>query len=503
MDTPGAFFGPDGLYRQKRFEKMGRVKKLLSNTAIFAAGTFLSKVLVYFLMPLYTSILSPEESSVADFIQQTGNLLMPLFAIGICDGLLRFAMDAGERKREIFSTSVMLLTAGSLLCVLSLPLYYTGEWADGLFGGQGWLVAVFVIAADWQMAISYYIRSLGYTKMYALQGIVNTALTILFNILFLVVFDMGVTGFILAITAGNAIVAVWLFVQMKLWQDVDFRLISKKGTGELLRYSIPMIPTAVLWTVTSITDRLIVRTYSGDDINGLFVYAYKIPTLLTLITTVFVEAWQLSAVNDADDSDRGNYFTGVFRCYSGIIFMAATCLIAMSKIFARLLLADSYYGAWRYMPVLIAATVFSAFSTFVSTSYMVKKKSVVAFVTALTGAAVNVVLSWLLAIIRRPDGSYFGIYGVIAATLISYIVLFVMRVMTTGRYVDFGIGIGRTAVNTVMLTVQALIMTFEIRYWFVYQAAIALFLLAFNAKPIIDGLKPIIAGFIGKRKKTE
>ena len=81
---------------------MNKYKKLLSNTLIFGIGTFSSKVMVYLLMPLYTALLSKAEYSTADLITQAANLLMPLAAIGMYDGIFRFAIDAGDRKKEVF-----------------------------------------------------------------------------------------------------------------------------------------------------------------------------------------------------------------------------------------------------------------------------------------------------------------------------------------------------------------------------------------------------------------
>ena len=62
---------------------MDKYKKLISNTVIFAIGTFSSKVLVFLLMPLYTTVLSNEEYGVTDLLVQTGNLLLPLVSLGI------------------------------------------------------------------------------------------------------------------------------------------------------------------------------------------------------------------------------------------------------------------------------------------------------------------------------------------------------------------------------------------------------------------------------------
>ena len=85
---------------------MGKYKRLLSNTAILGAGTFASKVLVLLLMPFYTSILSTAEFGTADLISQTANLLIPLAAVGICDGIFRFTLDSAEDKRTILSTGI-------------------------------------------------------------------------------------------------------------------------------------------------------------------------------------------------------------------------------------------------------------------------------------------------------------------------------------------------------------------------------------------------------------
>ena len=85
-----------------RHDAMNKYKRLLSNTVILAVGTFSSKVLVYLLLPLYTAILSPAEYSDANIISQLANLLMPIAAVGVCDGLFRFALDAGEKSARCF-----------------------------------------------------------------------------------------------------------------------------------------------------------------------------------------------------------------------------------------------------------------------------------------------------------------------------------------------------------------------------------------------------------------
>ena len=474
---------------------MNKYKKLLSNTLIFGIGTFSSKVMVYLLMPLYTALLSKAEYSTADLITQAANLLMPLAAIGMYDGIFRFAIDAGEKKKEVFSSGMALLFLGSGVFLIMSPLL----WQFDFFDGYNWLIVAFVITANLQCAVSYYIRGLGYTKMYALQGIINTALNIAFNIVFLVCFDMGVLGYVLSVVVANVLVTVFLVIAMRLYRDFDIKLVTKECIIDMLKYSVPMIPNTVFIWVNSVANRFIIVHFCGDDVNGLFAAALKIPTAITLLTTIFTEAWQLSAVTDADDNDRGKFYSEVFKSYLGLIFMAGSALVALSKIFTVLLMDVSYYEAWQYMPSLIISTVFLSLATFLGSVYLVKKKSILSLVTSMTGAAVNVAITViLLPIFIDRFGVTIAAQGAAIGSIAGYLAVFVIRAINAQRYVRFNTQPLKLIINTVILSVQATIMIFENNGWIYYQAGLFILIVLINIKPIIDGILPIIKRFASK-----
>src|SRR5699024_3318560 len=96
--------------------------RLLSNTVIFAIGTFSSKLLVFLLMPLYTWALNPTELGTADLIIQTGNLLLPLVSLGIINAIIRFGLDKSINKSDVFSTGLITIIGGFLVLALFAPL---------------------------------------------------------------------------------------------------------------------------------------------------------------------------------------------------------------------------------------------------------------------------------------------------------------------------------------------------------------------------------------------
>lgn len=466
-----------------RHDAMNKYKRLLSNTVILAVGTFSSKVLVYLLLPLYTAILSPAEYSDANIISQLANLLMPIAAVGVCDGLFRFALDAGEKKREVFSSGVSVLLFGTLLFLAFSPFLFEVK----MLTGYVWLAVIYVIAANFQSACANYLRALGKTTVFAVQGIINTALNIAFNVLFLVVFRMGVTGYVLSVVVANVLVTLLMVVWQKLYRDIRISLFDPAIVRDMLKYSVPMIPTTIFWWVTSVSGQFLVKNICGDEANGIFAASYKIPTVLTLMTTIFIEAWQYSAVADADEQSRGGFFAEVFRTYSGLIFMAASALTALAKIFARIMLAQSYYSAWQYMPTLVIATTFSAVTTFLGSIYMVKKKSMMSFLTSMCGAVINVTVCMLL--IPR-----LGAQGAAIAAAISYFIVFIVRAVNTQRYVSFDMHPMTLLLNSVLLVVQCVVMVLEVRYWMVIEGVCFVLIVALNAKPIIDGLLMLLRG---------
>ena len=467
---------------------MGKYKRLLSNTVILGAGTFASKVLVFLLMPLYTSILSASEFGTADLVSQTANLLIPLASVGICDGLFRFTLDAEtEDRRKVFSAATAVLFVGSigLLCVVQIFRLFE------VFDGYVTVLALYVIFANFHSAAANYIRAQGKTTIFAIQGIANTVLTILLNILLLVVFDMGSLGYVLSVVIADFLVTVGLVVFCKLYREVDIQSIENSVLKSMLKFSIPYIPTTMMWLITSVSDRYIVAAFAGTEINGLYAAAYKIPTLLSLASGVFIEAWQLSSVTDSSPEERSEFFEKVYKNYMSIMFMGAAVIIAGSQIFTAILLSDAYFVSWRYVPILVVATVFSALSAFFGSVYFVEKKSVLSMLTAMTGAVINVMLNFIL--IPKYEAM-----GAAVATLISYLAVYVIRAFNTGKYVRFKLHWIRVIVNTAVILTQSIIMLAEVKYWEYIQIAILLFMLVFNGEGIVRGILQIFSKKVKK-----
>ena len=139
---------------------------------------------------------------------------------------------------------------------------------------------------------------------FAVQGLLNTALVIGLNILFLAVFRLGVTGYVLSTVAADVLTTAYLVLRARLWRWLKR---PAKGTlGRMLRYCVPLIPTATFWWITSVSDRYMITAWLGSAANGVYAAAAKLPTILTVRSSVFMEAWRFSAVTEQQEGTEAH-----------------------------------------------------------------------------------------------------------------------------------------------------------------------------------------------------
>ena len=471
----------------------GRFGKLFSDTVILAIGTFGSKLLVFLLMPLYTALLSPSQYGTAELIAGTANLIMPFACVGITNGIFRFAAEKGTDREGVFSSGMVLLGAGLCGTVLlgAVALCIGAAWRTEIL-----LVVLYVLAADLQAVCAQYVRAVDRTRLFAVQGILNTLVTVGFNILFLMAFDLGVTGYVLSTVVGNLLTTAFLVVSARLWRVFRLSHVSRTAMRELFRFSLPMVPTTICWLITDLSDRYLVSWFCGEAVNGVYSAAYKIPTIVNLVSGIFMQAWQFSAVvQSADGEECSRFYSQVFRGFLSVIFIGSGGLILLSPWLCRLLLNSAYHEAWRYMPTLLCSAALESVVSFLASVYMVRKKSMHSFLTAVAGTGLNLLLNFLF--IPRT-GTFGGALGAAIATLIGYAAVWVLRMADVPRLLRFRLYLPRQLCSLALLLAAAAVMTAGAG-WSVYGTlGLFLVLAGINFPALAAGARALL----GHRRET-
>ncbi len=462
--------------------------RLLSNTVLFTVSTFSSKLLSFLLTRLYTSYLTAESYGIVDLVVASSNLLIPLVSLGISNAVIRFGLEKGIDKKDVFSGGILSIAMGFSVLILFLPLISQ----ISVLQGNVLLMYVYVLVSCLRTLCCQFVRAKLYTRLYAIDGILSTAYTVGFNVLFLVGLQMGGTGYLLSIIFADALSVVFLFFVAHLWQYIRFKPFNFPLLKKMLRYCLPLVPALMFWWVTNTSDRYFISYIWGPEENGLYAAAYKIPTIVSIMATIFTEAWQLSAVTDGQGPGRSHFFSQVFSAVSSISFAVAAGLLFSCQWIMQLLVDPDYYIAWRYVPILVLASVFSSFVVFLNSIYMVEKKSILSLITICIGAVTNIVLNALLI----PQ---WGANGAAFATLLSYIVVFVIRAFNTRNLIRVQFHFGKMAINTALLLAMTAILLYELPYLWLWNTLLLLLILLLNAQMLIGGVKQLLQ----KRKGTK
>ena len=285
------------------------------------------------------NISPPTDYGTADLITQTANLLIPLLSLGITDAVFRFAMDETEDAAGVFTAGLFVLLAGSV------PTVVIALSADAALDGSARLIAVFILASNFHTLAAQFVRANGDMTRFAVQGLLNTALVIGLNILFLAVFRLGVTGYVLSTVAADVLTTGYLVLRARLWR---FLKNPAQGTlSRMLRYCVPLIPTAAFWWITSVSDRYMITAQLGSAANGIYAVAAKLPTILTVLSSVFMEAWLFSAVTERQDGGSAHLqcYASVWRTFVAGMVLSASGVIAFSRLAVRLLAEEEFFSA--------------------------------------------------------------------------------------------------------------------------------------------------------------
>ena len=393
--------------------------------ALLSISNFASKILIFFLVPLYTSVLSTTEYGIYDLSISTVSLLFPIFTLNIVDAVMRFTMDENIDKKSIATIGIKYILFS--IAGVALFLFILGKlniWQD-IEGLKIYLFAYYTLYAFNQFFIQFAKGNEKVSDM-SIAGVLSTVVMIVLNIICLLVLKWGLKGFFIANILSQGISAFYLGMRLHIWNYIEWNLNNTILKKEMLLYSTPLITTVVGWWINSTADKYAVTILCGVAINGIFSVAYKIPQILNTFQSIFIQAWQISAIKEYGKEDTAEFYGRSFSII--IVLMCAVCswLIFLDKPLARLLYANDFYSAWEYVPFLLISSVINCAAGLLGPILSAKKNSRPMAFAAIYGTITNIIMNIVLVIL-------IGAQGATIATVISSLVIYYIRKKAVGK----------------------------------------------------------------------
>lgn len=448
---------------------MNKYKYLLKNIGLLTLSNFATKMLSFFLVPLYTNILTTTEYGTYDLFNTTIGVLLPILTLNIQEAVMRFSIETKYNRKSIVTVATRYLLISNFIVIIGLLINYAFTFS---FIVKQYAIFFFLMFLSQSLSgmIIMYIRGIDKISDLSVSSVVSAFITICLNVLFLVYFNWGLIGYFMANIIGPLFQSVYLIIKANVISDLHLKHNYKSERIEMTNYSTPLIANSIAWWVNNASDRYIVVFFCGLAENGIYSVASKIPSILNIFQTIFNQAWTLSAVKDFDPEDKNGFFTNTYKAYNCMMVIVCSGIIAMDKILATFLYAKDFFLAWKYVPWLTIAIVFGAMSGYIGGFFAAVKDSKVFAKSTVYGAITNVVLNLAFT-------PFFGALGAAIATAVSYFEVWIFRYIHSRKYIRIKINMGRDLITYFMLVLQSIIILLELKTIYLYIIEFCIFIL--------------------------
>lgn len=468
---------------------MGKYKYLLNNMALFTASNFVSKILVFLLVPFYTSVLTKAQYGTADVMQITLLLLIPLLTGNIGEATLRFALESGNNKSNILriglkytgiSIGIVALICGTLVFFVpdvsmkNLILMFLGLYATDCIYEYMLL----------------FCQGVEKVRVMVTGSVLCTAILIISNLFFLLVLKIGLQGYFLSQMISYLFAATLMLIFSGV---ISYKKSWKKDPvmeKEMVHYGRNMLVYSTSSWANNAFDRYTILFLCGSAVNGIYGVAYKIPAILMIFQRIFAQAWQMSATKAHRETDSVNFFSTMYIMYNAFMILGCSLLIVIVKPLCVFLFQKDFYEAWILVPPLLISVIFGALTGFLGSICLAYKDGKSIGNATGLGAVVNI-LAGLIGIY------YFQAMGAAIVTMISYFVMFFFAYRKVKKHVVMQVHLKKDFVAYGILLIQSACVMLGVPGFYLIDVSLLLLLFVIYGKEVLE-----IAGKFFRQKAS-
>lgn len=405
---------------------MNRRAELAKNTLVIGLGIFSSKFITFFLLPIYTHFLSPDQFGLVDLAITYIALLAPLIAIQLDRGAFRHLIDTrgdSDGSSRVISNTLRIVL-GSIIVALLIA------WGVSQFISIPYMafIAAAIGTNIFMTLFMQFARGLGRNSAYAVASITLALATISLVTCFVVFMNMGVSGVLLALIIANLTAGVYLFVALRLHQYISLGNSDPKLRRELLGFSTPLVPSAISWWTIQAADRTIISIVLGVTATGIYAAASRYTLIFSAFNTIFDLSWNESASMYINSKDRDKFFSDVYNTSFRLFGTLGLLLITVTPFVFHIIIGPEFQAASLLVPILITGAFFQAIVSQYSVIYIAKKITKKVLMTSISAATISLTLNLVLI-------HWIGLYAAPISMVTTFAVIGIWRHVDIKKYV--------------------------------------------------------------------
>lgn len=456
--------------------KEKKIYNFIKNTLLFGIATFFPKGILFFMLPLYTAVLSTEEYGEADILFTILSLALPILTLQIQDGVMKYSLQREHQQSEILSVGVKSCLRGTaILCIGVALVQLSGLYVLGLTYYL-YLIVNFLFCSL-NNVFTYFCKAIDRVNLITVGSILNVAVSVVLNLFFLLYLRMGINGYLIANTLGAVSRVAYIYAMGHFKAYINFHIIEKTFEKEILKFSAPMMFSAIAWWINNASDRFVLSYFRGVSVVGLYAASSKIPAILSSVGEVTSKSFSISAIKEFDKNDSDGFLSDSYSNIGTFLALLCSIVILLNIPISKVLLRGDFYEAWLFCPPLLLSVLFNQMSLSCEKILLAIGKTKIISVTAIASAVVNTCANFILI-------PMFGAYGAAIATAIGFGVSWMSRYVVMNRNVHMNISSKRIGVTFLLLLIQ-IVLAYKGNSFIWIQLIIVLILVIANKDLIV------------------
>jgi len=403
---------------------MSHKGELVKNTVIIAIGKLSTQVLSYILLPLYTAKMVVSEYGTFDLVATLSLFLCPVITLLMEEAMFRFLIDAEgvKEKKKIISQTIIYTVIGTLVFI---PLAVLVLNILNIYPPSFILVFIVFIISNIIINLSNALaRGLSEIKLYSLSNFILGIITLALTIVVLLTKPSAET-LLWADAIANILTASFVFI--KLGMNKYIGKPDKEKMTEMVKYSLPLVPNSISWSIINMSDRLILTAMVSSQANGIYAMANKFPNIINVLYGYFYTAWKESAARIVKEENKAKYYNSIYHDMKKFLYSVTLLLIAVMPFAFPIFINGQYDEAYIYIPIVMIATYYSNLSSFYGGIFSAYKDTKIMGTTTFVAATINLIID--LALVK-----FIGIYAACFSTLIANVIVYYYRKYKLKRY---------------------------------------------------------------------
>jgi len=401
------------------------------------------------IVPIYTSLLSPEEYGLYSLSIALLSFLCILFSdwIGL-SGLRFFRQNQLMQNMPKYLTTLVTLL-GINLFIMFLIAFGFREQFNKFFNipfmyycSILFLIIPVAIRALLFQLLRAQLKSISFT----FSTILNQIMTIGLSVFFIKFYDMGALALLLGMAISISLTDVLLLFQSDIAKHFKWQKIEWSFVLPIIKYGIPISATSLSAWIINQSNKFIMNSINGFSEVGIVGVAYglTLPLLMTIFSMLTVAAIP-RIINLYEDNFNVAPLISRFVGYYILVALPLVLTMALFSLdYVHVFSSnENFYIAHKIIPFFAFGTFFLALTDYTTLQYHLANKTQIDFVLKLLSGIIGV----LLNVILIPKYSLIGVGIATFSANLFYLILSLVIVIPGLR-----ISYPRTVLNKVFLS---------------------------------------------------